>query len=111
MPRPKRETPETCPNCGADVPDGALACPECGADEETGWNDTAVEQRLGIEDPDDFDHEAWEREESGQPPRRPLAGVWSLSIFSAPCFSMSSASICSIRTPQSLAMPPWVSAS
>jgi len=53
-----------------------LVCPECGADEETGWNDTAVEQRLGIEDLDDFDHEAWEREESGQPPRRPLAGLW-----------------------------------
>ena len=76
MPRRKRETPETCPNCGADVPDGALACPECGADEETGWNDTAVEQRLGIEDPDDFDHEAWEREESGEPPRRPLKRLW-----------------------------------
>lgn len=76
MPRPKRETPETCPNCGADVPEGALACPDCGADEETGWNDTAVEQRLGIEDPDDFDHETWEREESGQTTKRPLAGLW-----------------------------------
>ena len=26
--------PETCPNCGADVPRGALACPECGARKE-----------------------------------------------------------------------------
>ncbi len=76
MPRPKNETPETCPNCGAEVPDGAWVCPECGADEETGWNDKAVEQRLGIDDPDDFDHEAWEREESGQTPRRRLAGLW-----------------------------------
>ena len=76
MSRRKRETPETCPNCGTDVPEGALACPECGADEETGWNDTAVEQRLGIEDQDEFDHEAWEREESGQRPNRPLAGLW-----------------------------------
>jgi hypothetical protein len=76
MARRERETPETCPNCGADVPVGALACPECGADEETGWNETAVEQRLGIEDTEGFDHEAWEREESGQRPSRPFAGLW-----------------------------------
>ena len=34
----------SCPNCGADVPHGALACPECGADSETGWSpDTAYD--------------------------------------------------------------------
>ncbi|MEZ4642864.1 MAG: zinc ribbon domain-containing protein [Chloroflexota bacterium] len=33
-----------CPNCGAQVPDNALACPECGSDEETGWSeDTAYD--------------------------------------------------------------------
>jgi len=70
-------TPETCPNCGADVPPRAKACPECGADEETGWNDRADAQRLGISDPDDFDHDRWEREEFGDAgqPRR-LAWYW-----------------------------------
>ena len=78
MPKARRrhETPETCPNCGADVPAGALACPECGADEDTGWNDTAAGQRLGIEDPDDFDHDAWERDEAGGSQRRPLGRLW-----------------------------------
>ena len=69
-------SPETCPNCGADVPPRAKACPQCGADEATGWNDRADEQRLGISDPDDFDHEEWEREEFGEPKRRGLAWYW-----------------------------------
>ena len=68
--------PEFCPNCGAEVPARAKACPDCGADEETGWNDRATEQTLGISDPDDFDHDAWEREELGQPRRRGLAWYW-----------------------------------
>lgn len=76
MAKPKFEPPEICPNCGTLVPENARACPECGADEETGWNDTATEQRLGISDPDDFDAEEYEREESGQTPKRPLAALW-----------------------------------
>ncbi len=68
--------PETCPNCGAEVPPRAQACPECGADEETGWNDRAEEQRLGISDPDDFDRAAWEREEFGPRRRTGLAWYW-----------------------------------
>lgn len=74
-----RTTPEICPNCGALVPEEARACPECGADEETGWNDTALEQRLGISDPDEFDHEEWEREEAGVTRKRPLAWLWWLT--------------------------------
>ncbi len=73
------ETPEICPNCGALVPENARSCPECGADEETGWNDTATEQRLGISDPEEFDHDEWEREESGAPQKRPLAWLWWLT--------------------------------
>jgi hypothetical protein len=69
-------THETCPNCGAEVPPRARACPECGADEATGWNDRAEEQRLGISDPDDFDREAWEREEFGPAKRPGLAWYW-----------------------------------
>ena len=60
--------PETCPNCGADVPRRALACPECGADERTGWNHRADSQRtadrLGIPD-DDFDYNEFVKEEFG----------------------------------------------
>ena len=37
--RPRRTF--TCPNCGAEVPEGAAACPECGADDETGWAEDA----------------------------------------------------------------------
>jgi hypothetical protein len=33
--------PETCPNCGADVPPQAKACPECGACDRTGWAEDA----------------------------------------------------------------------
>lgn len=69
-------TPETCPNCGAEVPPRARACPECGADEQTGWNERADEQRLGISDPDDFDHAAWVREEFEGPKRRGPAWPW-----------------------------------
>ena len=57
--------PEVCPNCGAGVPPDARVCPECGADDETGWNDRATEQNLGISDPDDFDSEEFAREEWG----------------------------------------------
>lgn len=62
-------SPETCPNCGADVPRAALACPECGADERTGWNDRADSQRtadrLGIPD-DEFDYDEFVKEEFGE---------------------------------------------
>ena len=70
------ETPEICPNCGAEVPPGAAACPECGADESTGWNDRAVVQGLGIPDEDDFDAEEFCREEFGTPGRRGPHPAW-----------------------------------
>ena len=60
-------SPEICPNCGAEVPSGARACPECGSDEQTGWNERAVFDQLGVPDPD-FDREAFYREEFGTDP-------------------------------------------
>lgn len=42
--------PDTCPNCGAEVPTRARACPECGADEKTGWSDDAAASSLGLPD-------------------------------------------------------------
>ncbi len=58
-------SPETCPNCGADVPRGALACPGCGADEKTGWNDRATGQRLDLPD-DEFNYDEFVKEEFGE---------------------------------------------
>lgn len=68
--------PETCPQCGAEVPPRARSCPECGADEETGWNERAATQRLGISDPDDFDADEYRRNESGSPEKRTLPWYW-----------------------------------
>ncbi len=56
--------PDTCPNCGADVPLKALACPDCGADESTGWNDRAKSQNLALPD-DEFDYDEFVKEEVG----------------------------------------------
>jgi RNA polymerase subunit RPABC4/transcription elongation factor Spt4 len=68
--------PETCPNCGAEVPERARSCPHCGADEATGWNERATEQRLGVADPDDFDADEYARNEADEPGRRGLAWYW-----------------------------------
>lgn len=68
-------TPETCPNCGADVPRGAKSCPECGADEKTGWSDSAYADRLGIPD-ENFDYEEFVKEEFGPPQVKPRGIHW-----------------------------------
>ncbi|MGA2750992.1 MAG: hypothetical protein ABSG59_19665 [Verrucomicrobiota bacterium] len=49
-------TPETCPNCGADVPSGAKCCPHCGADEHTGWSEEAYASSLNLPD-ESFDYD------------------------------------------------------
>ncbi len=69
--------PDTCPNCGADVPRRAKACPECGSDESTGWSDSAAAQSLGVAD-DDFDYKEFAEREFGQPRRSPMKIFWSL---------------------------------
>jgi len=56
--------PETCPNCGADVPRKARACPECGADEKSGWSDEAHAERLGLPD-ENFDYDEFVKREFG----------------------------------------------
>ena len=71
-------TPETCPNCGADLPRRARACPECGADETTGWSDSAIGQHLGLPE-DSFDYEEFVSNEFGEEPKlkpRGLAWGW-----------------------------------
>jgi hypothetical protein len=56
--------PETCPNCGADVPPKARACPECGACDETGWSEEAHVGDLGIPD-ESFDYNEFVKREFG----------------------------------------------
>ncbi|MGA2243670.1 MAG: zinc ribbon domain-containing protein [Verrucomicrobiota bacterium] len=68
-------SPETCPNCGAEVPSGAKSCPECGADEQTGWSETAYANRLGIPD-DNFDYDKFLKAEFGPPKVKPRGIRW-----------------------------------
>ena len=56
--------PETCSNCGSDVPRNARACPECGSCPATGWSKEAETAELGLPD-DSFDYEAFTRKEFG----------------------------------------------
>lgn len=77
-------TPEVCPFCESDVPEGARACPECGADETTGWSQGAHCERLGIPDPDEpFDYGAFVKNEFGARPKRGrrLKVVWTLTAI------------------------------
>lgn len=70
-----RAPPETCPNCGADVPPHARCCPECGADERTGWSDEA--RTSGLDLPDDaFDYDDFVRRELSPPAVRPRGVSW-----------------------------------
>ncbi len=62
--------PETCPNCGAEVPPGARACPECGSDEQTGWSDQARASELGLLD-EEFNYDEFVKEEFGEPGPKP----------------------------------------
>lgn len=68
-------TPETCPNCGADVPPGATACPECGADEQTGWAEDAYASRLGLP-PEAFEYDEFVKSEFGQKKAIPYGMKW-----------------------------------
>ena len=56
--------PETCPNCGAEVPPKARACPECGADETTGWSEAALADGLDLPD-ENFDYNDFVKREFG----------------------------------------------
>jgi len=59
------ESPETCPNCGADVPARAKVCPQCGSDEQTGWSEEAQSSHLGLPD-DSFNYEQFVEREFGK---------------------------------------------
>jgi uncharacterized membrane protein YvbJ len=69
--------PETCPNCGADVPRNARACPECGSDESTGWSESAQAQSLDLPD-DEFNYDEFVQREFGKPKRSPTRLLWTV---------------------------------
>jgi hypothetical protein len=68
-------SPETCPNCGANVPRNATACPECGADESNGWSEQAYSDNLGLLDKN-FDHDQFVKEEFGSNSAKPSHISW-----------------------------------
>ena len=70
-------SPETCPNCGADVPPNAKACPECGSDEETGWSDEARTDGLDLPE-EKFDYDDFVKREFGvaEPIPRGIHWFW-----------------------------------
>jgi hypothetical protein len=67
--------PETCPNCGADVPPNARACPQCGADEQTGWSEAARTDGLDLPD-ENFDYEDFVKREFGDKRAVPRGINW-----------------------------------
>ena len=70
--------PETCPNCGADVPRNAKACPGCGADEKSGWAEDAQQATapdLGLPDAD-FDYDDFTKREFGGRKTKPHGLHW-----------------------------------
>ena len=68
-------TPETCPNCGADVPRQAKACPECGSCEETGWSEDAAGGGLDLPE-EKFDYQDYVNREFGQGKTKPRGISW-----------------------------------
>jgi hypothetical protein len=67
-------TPDTCPNCGTEVPPGAKSCPECGSDENTGWSESARSSGLGLPD-EDFDYNEFIKSEFSTE-RKPRGISW-----------------------------------
>ena len=70
-------TPDTCPNCGAEVPRNAKACPECGSDEQTGWSDEASSDGLDLPE-QEFDYKDFVKREFGakSPVPRGIRWFW-----------------------------------
>ena len=70
-----KRPPETCPNCGADVPRHARACPECGSDEKTGWSEDAASDHLDLPE-ENFDYDEFVQREFGAKKHLPRGLSW-----------------------------------
>jgi uncharacterized membrane protein YvbJ len=69
------KTPDTCPNCGADVPERARSCPQCGADEKTGWSEDAYAGNLDLPD-ESFNYNEFAEREFGKKKVLPYGINW-----------------------------------
>jgi hypothetical protein len=77
-----KTSPETCPNCGAEVPPNSAACPECCSDERTGWSEAARTDGLDLPD-ENFDYNEFvEREFGGKTPK-PRGVPWFWWVIAA----------------------------
>jgi hypothetical protein len=85
-----RRPPDTCPNCGADLPPNAVVCPECGSDEKTGWSEDATTQGLNLPD-EDFDYEEFAKREFGEDENLKPVGIswfwWAVAVLVAAAFA------------------------
>ncbi|MEO0650644.1 MAG: zinc-ribbon domain-containing protein [Planctomycetota bacterium] len=84
----RRERPTfPCPNCSAEVPEGASFCRECGSDESTGWSENTLYDDLDLPEvaeslsiPDTF--EEFQRLTGDRAPRhRRAIGLVLLALF------------------------------
>ncbi len=57
------------------MPPNAKACPECGACEETGWNERAESDHLGLPN-DEFDYDDFVKRELGEETAKPRGIAW-----------------------------------
>lgn len=69
------QPPETCPNCGAEVPPRARACLQCGSDERTGWSDEARTSGLDLPD-QEFNYDEFVQREFGGKSPKPRGQNW-----------------------------------
>jgi hypothetical protein len=69
------QTPDICPNCGAEVPLKCKACPQCGSDERTGWSEDANHGGLDLPD-EEFDYENFVKGEFGVRQVKPRGLHW-----------------------------------
>jgi uncharacterized membrane protein YvbJ len=67
--------PESCPNCGAEVPRNAKACPACGADEKTRWSEETYADGLNLPD-ESFDYDEFVDREFGKKKVLPHGISW-----------------------------------
>ncbi len=75
-------SPETCPNCGADVPPNSAACPQCGSDEQTGWSESAHTDSLDLPD-QEFDYSDFVKREFGGKAPKPRGISWFWWVIAA----------------------------
>ena len=75
--RSRFRSPETCPVCGEDVLQDAMACPQCGADHNSGWREGAdIYDGVHLQE-HDFNYDEFVQQEFGSQVKPPgLKTIW-----------------------------------